>query len=252
MTADSRDPIEAKRATRQLVLTQRDAIDSEVRRERSAQICQRLQTTLDRHFAKGLTTPTIALYHAMKSEVDLAPLAQTATEQGWRICYPIMLEKQSNKDGGSCPHTAEAVVTDNVYHPHCLAPISQSGSMAFFAPPSFAREERHSVKEDPAAELTQEPAQEILAHPLQRHGFAELEAAGFAFVPPKTIDAIVVPLVAFDSHNFRLGYGGGNYDTFLPQLRQDCLVMGVAFEEQQVEAVPLEPHDLPLPSIIVG
>ena len=59
-------------------------------------------------------------------------------------------------------------------------------------------------------------------------------------------------MVAFDAGNHRLGYGGGNYDRFLPQLRGDAVVCGIAFAEQQVERVPLEPHDLPLPHIIVA
>lgn len=71
-------------------------------------------------------------------------------------------------------------------------------------------------------------------------------------VKPQEIDAVVVPMVAFDAGNHRLGYGGGNYDRFLPQLRGDAVVCGIAFAEQQVERVPLEPHDLPLPHIIVA
>ena len=71
-------------------------------------------------------------------------------------------------------------------------------------------------------------------------------------VKPQEMDAVVVPMVAFDAGNHRLGYGGGNYDRFLPQLRGDAVVCGIAFAEQQVERVPLEPHDLPLPHIIVA
>ncbi len=71
-------------------------------------------------------------------------------------------------------------------------------------------------------------------------------------VNAQEMDAVVVPMVAFDAGNHRLGYGGGNYDRFLPQLRGDAVVCGIAFAEQQVERVPLEPHDLPLPHIIVA
>ena len=66
------------------------------------------------------------------------------------------------------------------------------------------------------------------------------------------IDAVVVPMVAFDAGNMRLGYGGGNYDRFLRELRSDTVVCGIAFREQEVEAVPTEPHDLALPKIIVA
>ena len=69
---------------------------------------------------------------------------------------------------------------------------------------------------------------------------------------PREIDAVVVPMVAFDAGNMRLGYGGGNYDRFLRELRSNTVVCGIAFREQEVEAVPTEPHDLALPKIIVA
>ena len=76
--------------------------------------------------------------------------------------------------------------------------------------------------------------------------------AGCTPCDPREIDAVVVPMVAFDAGNMRLGYGGGNYDRFLRELRSDAVVCGIAFREQKVEAVPTEPHDLALPKIIVA
>lgn len=76
--------------------------------------------------------------------------------------------------------------------------------------------------------------------------------AGCTPCDPREIDAVVVPMVAFDASNMRLGYGGGNYDRFLRELRSDAVVCGIAFREQEVEAVPTEPHDLALPKIIVA
>ena len=76
--------------------------------------------------------------------------------------------------------------------------------------------------------------------------------AGCTPCDPREIDAVVVPMVAFDAGNMRLGYGGGNYDRFLRELRCDAVVCGIAFREQEVEAVPTEPHDLALPKIIVA
>ena len=69
---------------------------------------------------------------------------------------------------------------------------------------------------------------------------------------PREIDAVVVPMVAFDAGNMRLGYGGGNYDRSLRELRCDAVVCGIAFREQEVETVPTEPHDLALPKIVVA
>ena len=92
----------------------------------------------------------------------------------------------------------------------------------------------------------------FIVHPVASFEPASGEADRFPLVLPSEIDMVTVPLVAFDPQRSRLGYGGGNYDRYLPYLRPDCLVAGVAFAEQQVERVPTEPHDRPLPRIIAG
>lgn len=92
----------------------------------------------------------------------------------------------------------------------------------------------------------------FIVHPVASFEPASGEADRFPLVLPSEIDMVTVPLVAFDPQRSRLGYGGGNYDRYLPDLRPDCLVAGVAFAEQQVERVPTEPHDRPLPRIIAG
>lgn len=62
-------------------------------------------------------------------------------------------------------------------------------------------------------------------------------------VPLESIDAVIVPGVAFDVHGRRLGYGGGFYDRLLPQLRPDCLRIGIAYDEQILDALPAAEHD---------
>lgn len=79
--------------------------------------------------------------------------------------------------------------------------------------------------------------------------FGLLEPTGVT-VDPLTIDLVIVPGLAYTASGFRLGYGGGNYDRFLPQTRAETI--GVCFAEQVVDTVPLEPHDLPVGSVIVG
>jgi hypothetical protein len=55
------------------------------------------------------------------------------------------------------------------------------------------------------------------------------------------LDFILVPGVAFDLHGRRLGRGKGYYDQILAAARgKTC---GVAFDEQIVREVPVEPHD---------
>jgi 5-formyltetrahydrofolate cyclo-ligase len=56
---------------------------------------------------------------------------------------------------------------------------------------------------------------------------------------------LLVPLLAFDAHGHRLGYGGGYYDRTLRALRQKgpVLAAGFAFELQRVAEVPSGPGD---------
>ncbi len=67
-------------------------------------------------------------------------------------------------------------------------------------------------------------------------------------VPLNRLDFILVPGVAFDPHGRRLGRGRGFYDQLLAAVRgRTC---GVAFDEQIVREVPVEPHDVYLNCIL--
>ncbi len=67
---------------------------------------------------------------------------------------------------------------------------------------------------------------------------------------PGEIDAAVIPGSVFDIHGGRLGYGGGYYDRFLLNDAPQAKRIGLAFELQVVDNVPLEPHDQPLDILI--
>lgn len=62
------------------------------------------------------------------------------------------------------------------------------------------------------------------------------------------IDAIIVPGIAFDRHGHRLGRGKGFYDRWLRGVQRAALI-GAAFCEQIVEAVPVEAHDVAMHSL---
>ncbi len=63
-------------------------------------------------------------------------------------------------------------------------------------------------------------------------------------------DLIIVPGLAFDSHRYRLGYGGGYYDNFLVT-QPEALKVGIFYPFQQVDQVPTEPHDVCLDELLV-
>lgn len=90
----------------------------------------------------------------------------------------------------------------------------------------------------------------FIAHPTRVFVTTDINSDRFPIVPAEALDMIVVPLVAFDHTGARLGYGGGCYDRYLPTLSTSCRIVGIAFEEQRVEHVPTDAHDLPLPNII--
>jgi 5-formyltetrahydrofolate cyclo-ligase len=69
-----------------------------------------------------------------------------------------------------------------------------------------------------------------------------------ALVSLNRLDLVLVPGVAFDLHGRRLGRGKGFYDRLLALMQGTTC--GVAFDEQIVEEVPVEPHDVPLNCIL--
>ncbi|MDG3087137.1 5-formyltetrahydrofolate cyclo-ligase [Vibrio hannami] len=72
-------------------------------------------------------------------------------------------------------------------------------------------------------------------------------------IPVSQLDIVFTPLVAFDKTGNRMGMGGGYYDRTLEKwfkTGQGPTPMGIAHNCQQIEKVPVEPWDVPLPVII--
>lgn len=90
----------------------------------------------------------------------------------------------------------------------------------------------------------------FIAHPTRTFAAVDIDSDRFPIVPAEALDMVVVPLVAFDRAGARLGYGGGCYDRHLPTLSPACQIIGIAFDEQRVDHIPTDAHDLPLPHII--
>jgi 5-formyltetrahydrofolate cyclo-ligase len=64
---------------------------------------------------------------------------------------------------------------------------------------------------------------------------------------------LLVPLSAFDAAGNRIGYGAGHYDRAIARLIAKGMtpqLIGIAFACQEVEAVPAEPHDVPLAAVL--
>ena len=65
-------------------------------------------------------------------------------------------------------------------------------------------------------------------------------------------DILLVPLAAFDRAGHRIGYGAGHYDRTFAQLRtvKSFTAIGLAFDTQEIEAIPMQPHDVALDFVL--
>lgn len=63
-------------------------------------------------------------------------------------------------------------------------------------------------------------------------------------------DIALLPLVAFDTQGFRLGYGGGYFDRTLAALVPRPLAIGIGFELARVANIRPQAHDLPLDAVV--
>ncbi len=63
----------------------------------------------------------------------------------------------------------------------------------------------------------------------------------------QNIDLILIPAVACDRRGYRLGYGGGFYDRWLPN--STGLKVGIVFEEFYLDEIPIDIWDVPLEAI---
>lgn len=64
-----------------------------------------------------------------------------------------------------------------------------------------------------------------------------------------TPDAVFVPLVGFTAEGVRLGQGGGHYDRWLAD-HPDTVAIGLAWDSQRRDSLPVEAHDRPLRAVV--
>jgi len=71
---------------------------------------------------------------------------------------------------------------------------------------------------------------------------------------PTALDLVLVPLLGFDKNGNRLGMGGGFYDrtfTFKKEHKNHPpILMGIAYDFQEIEELKPEPWDIPLDYVI--
>lgn len=83
----------------------------------------------------------------------------------------------------------------------------------------------------------------------------DLEVGPFGILQPYTTapvlepDILFVPLVGFTESGHRLGQGGGHYDRWLAA-HPEAVPIGLAWDCQSVDILPLEDHDRPLHAVV--
>lgn len=88
-----------------------------------------------------------------------------------------------------------------------------------------------------------------------RFGIPEPHLSARRMVDARSLDLIVMPLVAFDDGGNRIGMGGGFYDETLAFLNhrrawQRPRLVGVAYEFQKVDSLHAYSWDVPLQAIV--
>ena len=87
------------------------------------------------------------------------------------------------------------------------------------------------------------------AVPMVKAAFGiEEPAVECALMEKADVDLVLTPAVAYDERGFRMGFGGGYYDRWLP----GCpgVRIGLCRERVLQKAVPVEPHDAQVAAVV--
>jgi 5-formyltetrahydrofolate cyclo-ligase len=84
------------------------------------------------------------------------------------------------------------------------------------------------------------------------YGIVQPKAPGSSPLTFDEIDMVIVPALAFDKENHRLGRGAGYYDRFLEKLPSSVPTVGLAFDFQIVEQLPRQDHDVAVTHVLVN
>lgn len=89
---------------------------------------------------------------------------------------------------------------------------------------------------------------------MEAYPYGPLVCGKFGILTPENgedspCEVALCPLLAFDKEGYRLGYGGGYYDAYF-RAHPSVVRVGLSYCGQAVEALPHEPHDVPLDFVV--
>ncbi|OGW56022.1 MAG: 5-formyltetrahydrofolate cyclo-ligase [Nitrospirae bacterium RBG_13_43_8] len=107
------------------------------------------------------------------------------------------------------------------------------------------------------------PKVDTIEHRLQLYEIKDLRelSPGYMGIPEpslpdqrlheiKDVDLAIVPGVGFDRFGNRLGYGAGYYDILLSDVKKKIPFIALAYEEQLIDTIPSERHDIKVDAIV--
>ena len=81
---------------------------------------------------------------------------------------------------------------------------------------------------------------------LKKNRWGIPEPLGGIKIYPQQIEVVFVPLLVFDQHGHRVGYGKGYYDRFLSKCSESTLKVGLSFFGPISQIEDIEAHDIAL------
>ncbi|MDA3838493.1 MAG: 5-formyltetrahydrofolate cyclo-ligase [Candidatus Delongbacteria bacterium] len=80
--------------------------------------------------------------------------------------------------------------------------------------------------------------------------YAIPEPQGEPFEAFDQLDLAIVPGVAFDQLNNRMGRGKAYYDKILKKMKGNTFLIGICYDFQFIDKVPVEEHDITMDEVI--
>lgn len=80
----------------------------------------------------------------------------------------------------------------------------------------------------------------------QEVSFGLLQPSAGTLLPPEKLQVVFVPLLAFDTEGYRLGYGKGFYDRYLTRCSPQVLKVGFSWFDAMDTLPDIHAYDLPL------
>lgn len=83
-----------------------------------------------------------------------------------------------------------------------------------------------------------------------KYGILEPPLLDCNILNPDMIDVVIVPGCAFDINKNRMGFGAGYYDRYMGNVSSNCKKVGICFDFQVIDKIPVDEYDVPLDMLV--